>query len=236
MTEDGTAKPRVVLARPRIGENIGFIVRLCANFGISELVLVAPAEGWREAAERPASMCLERLREVRVVPDLETALADCSHTWGLTARAGRDRPVRRLQQMSPPASGRTALVFGNEESGLDAREAALCNELFSVQLPGLTSLNLSHAVSVALYEWSRSEPAKSESYVAAMTLEERRRLADHALSTLGSIGFPVEHAHYEQMMRRLVVGGTIETRDGRMVHRLLRHLDYLREHPEKWRE
>lgn len=40
------AGPAVILVRPQLAVNIGMCARAMANFGLSDLRLVAPREGW----------------------------------------------------------------------------------------------------------------------------------------------------------------------------------------------
>ena len=41
--------PAVVLVEPQLGENIGAVARAMANFGLSDLRLVRPRDGWPNA-------------------------------------------------------------------------------------------------------------------------------------------------------------------------------------------
>ena len=236
------ANPRLILARPRIGENIGSIVRLQANFGIEELCIIDPMEGWRAGAQKTASMCRDWLARARILHDLDEALLDCNHIHGFTARSGSDRRVEDLHSDLGPALAaasrdgqKVALVFGNEESGLSSEEAGRCTRLFTLPLPGLTSLNLSHAVAIVLAQWQRTlleedpDRASPTGRHPLLDLGGKLRLADAARRSLGAIGFAVEDPHFEGMLRRLVESGEIETRDGRILHKILRHLDWLRD-------
>ena len=46
----------VILAEPQLGENIGTAARAMANFGLAELRLVRPRDGWpSEAADKAAA-------------------------------------------------------------------------------------------------------------------------------------------------------------------------------------
>lgn len=229
--------PRIVLQRPQSGENIGCIVRLCANFGIQELCLVSPSRDWREAAARPASMCREQLARVQVVASLDLALADRTHVFGFSARAGRDRPVLPLRELAttlPGGAARVALLFGNEESGLAAEEIVPCSALYRIEAPGLSSFNLSHAVALALWECSRPRAAPDEAGERdearrRWTVEDRRRIAARARTVLQSLGYRTHDPHFEGALERLVIGGALEARDGRILDRVLTHLAWVRE-------
>ncbi len=229
--------PRLILTRPRIGENIGFVARLHANFSLTELYIVDPMEDWKIGAYRTGSMCRARLDEARILPDLDAALEDCTQVFGFTARSGSDRLALDLHEhlvtalpLAEESRGRLAFVFGNEESGLSQEETARCTRLFRLSLPGLTSLNLSHAVGIVLSEWLRHHRAPPAPRHRRHPLQDhagRQRLAAAARERLGGLGFAVDDPHFDGMLRRLVESAEIETRDARILHKILKHLDWL---------
>lgn len=146
----------VVLVEPHHPGNIGAVARALSNTGSTELRLVAPCELTSETRAL-AWGALERLEAARVFPDLEAAVADCSHVVGFSARDGRYRlPPRSLAEAAPGIAvrpGRTALVFGREDAGLRFEEVERCHELVRIPTPGgHPSLNLAQATMVALYE------------------------------------------------------------------------------------
>jgi len=225
---------RVVLARPAIGENIGFVARLIANFALADLVLVQPADGWQAGARQTAAMCLDVLDAARQLDDLGSALADCTHVFGFTARSGSERETRDSRDLGSGISGlgddaRVALVFGNEESGLSDDETAVCTRLYRVALPGMTSLNLSHAVAIALSDVARSEREPTPETHTVATVADKQRFAAYAREVLGAIDFKIDDPHFDGALRRLVSGAQVQARDLRILHRVMRHLEWLRE-------
>ncbi len=234
---------RIVLARPRIGENVGFVVRLAANFGLEDLVLVDPLPGWRKGADRTASMCREGLAKLRVVPTLSEALADRQVVLGFTARWGRDRPVRAFttlgeQMAEAPEKAKIALCFGNEESGLSQREAAFCTDLFLLDLPGShASLNLSHAVALALYELHRTthaRPAPRGNEARPITVAEKDLLIRRAREVCNATEFRVDPPHFRAALERLVYGTEIQSRDARVLHKALTYMTWLAKKAGLW--
>ena len=69
--------PVIVLVRPQLGENIGKSARAMLNFGLTEMRLVAPRDGWPNPAAGPAAsgadIVLERARVFATAAD---AVAD----------------------------------------------------------------------------------------------------------------------------------------------------------------
>src|SRR5690606_19515017 len=91
----GTDAPAIVLVRPQLGENIGKAARAMLNFGLTEMRLVAPRDGWPNPAAGPAaSGADEVLAKARVYDSVAEAVADCSNVYATTVRKrGVTKPV-----------------------------------------------------------------------------------------------------------------------------------------------
>lgn len=149
---------RVVLVRPRRGGNVGAAARVMKNFGLGELVLVAPRTRVGAVGERMAAHAKDVLRRRRTVATLDAAVADCTLVVGT---AGRD--FAHLEALEPralapeivaaAAQGKVALVFGPEDHGLANADLGRCQRL--IRIPSddaYPSLNLAQAVAVCAYE------------------------------------------------------------------------------------
>src|ERR1700755_2674815 len=83
-----TGGPAIVLVEPQLGENIGMAARAMGNFGLTDLRLVKPRDGWPSLpAHRAAAGADHIISSVRLFPTLEAAIADCTLTFATTARA-----------------------------------------------------------------------------------------------------------------------------------------------------
>ena len=81
------SSPSIILCRPQLGENIGSAARAMKNFGLSDLRLVAPRDGWpNEKAEAMAVTAKDILDNARVFETLHDALADLNMVYATTAR------------------------------------------------------------------------------------------------------------------------------------------------------
>src|SRR6185295_9514520 len=79
--------PIVILVEPQLGENIGAAARAMANFGLSQLRLVKPRDGWPSVqAQRSASGADRILDEAKLFDTLDAAITDCSFVLAATAR------------------------------------------------------------------------------------------------------------------------------------------------------
>ena len=159
--------PIIVLVRPQLGQNIGKAARAMLNFGLTEMRLVAPRDGWPNPDAGPAASGADIvLEQAQVFETAEDAIADCSQVFASTVRR-RDlvMPVIGPQEMADKIVGspeRSAILFGPERSGLETEEVALANAIVTVPInPEFASLNLAQAVILLAYEWSkRSELAQ----------------------------------------------------------------------------
>jgi len=158
--------PAIVLVRPQLGENIGFAARAMANFGLQDLRLVAPRDGWpndkARAAAAGAAAIVDRARHFDSV---EAAIGDLNYVLAATARP---REMVKLV-LSPEtaasalrkhacAAGRTGVMFGAERSGLDNDAIALADAILTAPVsPDFASLSLPQAVLLFAYEWLKTQ-------------------------------------------------------------------------------
>jgi tRNA/rRNA methyltransferase len=153
--------PVIVLVRPQLGQNIGKAARAMLNFGLTDMRLVAPRDGWPNPDAGPAAsgadVVLERAQVFATTAD---AVADCPLVFASTVRR-RDlvMPVLHPEDMADrirASSGRSAILFGPERAGLETEEVALAQAIVTVPInPEFGSLNLAQAVILLAYEWSR---------------------------------------------------------------------------------
>ena len=175
-----TSKPVIVLVRPQLGQNIGKAARAMLNFGLTELRLVAPRDGWPNPDAGPSASGADVvLEQAQVFETVQGAIADCSNVFASTVRR-RDlvMPVVTPGEMADglvESNGRTAILFGPERSGLETEDVALSNAIVTVPInPEFGSLNLAQAVILLAYEWSK------RSALASPTSKELEAPAPHA--------------------------------------------------------
>jgi tRNA/rRNA methyltransferase len=155
------SQPVIVLVRPQLGENIGKAARAMLNFGLTEIRLVAPRDGWPNPSAGPAAAGANVvLQHAQVFETLAEAVADCAHVYATTVRKrGVIKPVVTPEQAARAihrGPGRSAIVFGPERSGLETEDVALARAIITVPInPEFASLNLAQAVILCAYEWSK---------------------------------------------------------------------------------
>jgi tRNA/rRNA methyltransferase len=158
-------QPVVILVEPQLAENIGMVARAMANFGLSQLRLVSPRNGWpKKGAHSAASGATHILEAAKLYDTAREAIADLNYVFATTARE-RGQMKRVLGPEAAIAEARTALaagegvgiLFGRERVGLDNDEIALADAILTFPVdPAFASLNLAQAVLLAAYEWRKA--------------------------------------------------------------------------------
>jgi tRNA/rRNA methyltransferase len=155
--------PAIVLVRPQLAENIGKAARAMLNFGLTDLRLVAPRDGWPNPDAGPAAsgadIVLEKAQLFDTVAD---AVADCAHVFATTVRKrGVTKPVVTPEEAAVTLHGEPggcAILFGPERSGLETDDVAIARTILTVPInPEFGSLNLAQAVILVAYEWSKGQ-------------------------------------------------------------------------------
>jgi tRNA/rRNA methyltransferase len=162
--------PVIILVEPQMAENIGMVARAMANFGLSELRLVKPRDGWPtggglpKGAHQAASGAVDILKAAALFGDACEAIADLHAVYATTARErGQMKRVFTPHEAMPAtaarigAGERIGILFGRERTGLENDEISLADAVLTFPVnPAFASLNLAQAVLLGGYEWFRA--------------------------------------------------------------------------------
>ena len=163
--------PAIILVEPQLAENIGMCARAMANFGLSDLRLVAPRDGWpKKGARSAASGAAYILDDARLFATLEEAIADLNLVYATTARDRHQlKPVLTPEAAMPDVvrrlrdGERVGLLFGRERNGLTNDEVSLADAALTFRVnPAYASLNLAQAVLLVGHEWFRLRHARDQ--------------------------------------------------------------------------
>jgi tRNA/rRNA methyltransferase len=159
------AAPVIVLVETQMGENIGAAARAMANFGLRDLRLVRPRDGWpNEKARAAASRGDTIIDAVRLFDTPEAAIADLNLVYATTARPHDIAkpvvsPARAANDMRAAIEGgeRVGILFGRERWGLTSDEVGLADTILTLPVdPAFASLNIAQALVVIAYEWRKA--------------------------------------------------------------------------------
>ena len=236
----------VVLSRPAEAGNVGAVCRAMKNMGLSRLRLAAPVfdvnfselsgtlseagfgYGGSQAVIRARAVhAADVWEEAETFDSLADAIKDCAIVVGTTRRRGRRRKQVTMTAAETAAffkerPGPAALVFGNERTGLEEEELALCN--FASHIPVdevFPSLNLSHAVIVYAYELFRTLDTRPEDAVKGQWVPLDQAAMDtlvlEILDNLKSLGFYKQRGREEQQrfFRDIFSRAALTEREGR---------------------
>jgi len=186
----------IILCRPEGSLNIGAVCRSMENMGIHRLSIVdEPQDLDRDKIRMMALHAYPVYERALRFNHLEDAVAGAIMAAGITRRTGKQRkrvsllPEELALKGMDTAEGDIALVFGNEQNGLNARELNACTIACHIPShPENPSLNLSHAVQVLCYEMYRRSgetPGKTE----ALPLSVIDALSETVETTLRVSGY-----------------------------------------------
>ena len=194
--------PAIILVAPQLSENVGTAARAMANFGLTDLRLVNPREGWpSEKARASASGADHVIDGTRVFGTLPEAIADLSFVYATTARSREvAKTVVGPHEAAAAARARIAagngvgILFGRERTGLNNEEVSLADEILTLPVdPRFSSLNIAQAVLIVAYEWRLAAEGDALPFAAAIAEQAPRdqlvAMFEHLEAALDDAGF-----------------------------------------------
>jgi len=156
---------KVILVEPNGPLNVGSVARLCSNFEVDELRIVSPkCDIFSLEAKKMALKGQKFLDHCKIFDCLEKAIFDCDLVLATCGRidVSKDSFFESSEEIfnwtiSFKKINNLAIIFGREDRGLTNSELLLANKTFNITTSkDNPSLNLSHAISIALYELNKS--------------------------------------------------------------------------------
>lgn len=220
--------PAVILVEPQLGENIGTAARAMANFGLNDLRIVNPRDGWpSETAQKASANAIHVVDNAKIFATLEEAIADLQYICATTAR-----PRDMIKEVLSPESAATimhekasnqqtiGILFGREKSGLTNEDISHTDAIVIAPVdPNCASINLAQSVLLMGYEWRRQlnlptlgrKTQFDGPALEGTTLKENRPatkkeltgLVNHLKKELESSGFLRTVEKTPQMMRNI---------------------------------
>ncbi len=230
-----SARISVILVHPKYQGNIGAIARLMKNNGLTDLRIVGGPQIENEAIYR-AMNGKEILETATHYDSFEEAAK------GFTVIAGTsssptysDRKFLRLPttpqefwKTNLQGNKKIALAFGREDDGLRNTEIEMCNAFMYIPAnPEYPVYNLSHAVSIILYEMLNQLPESSPNIAETISDENFNLLMGNAFELLDFINYPeYKRANAEVMIKKIASRSNLTESEFYKIMGVVRYLKY----------
>ena len=155
---------KIILVEPNGPINVGSIARLCSNFKVDQLRIVSPrCDIHSLEAKKMALKGFSYIQDSKIFNTLIDAISDCELTLASCGRIelseSRKIPLENISNWVKKFKNinNLAIIFGREDRGLTKKELLMAQKIFKIETDlNYPSLNLSHAVSIVLYELNRN--------------------------------------------------------------------------------
>lgn len=198
--------PRIVLVRPKAAENVGAAARAMKNFGVRQLVLVAPRCRLDRRAYALASHAGDVLDAATEVDTLADALAGCTYALATSGRTRSEEPsplYLPAQGVAALPSEGAAVVFGPEDHGLSNEDLDHCQGVVRIPTDVYASVNLAQAVNIMCFVWHSETRAASDQATEpadVATRDQYERMYAQLRDTMLLIGY-TDPNRLESIMR-----------------------------------
>ena len=175
----------IVLVEPNGPMNVGSIARLCSNFDINELRIVSPkCDIFSLEAKKMALKGQRYIDNCKIFNSIEQAIFDFDL---VLATCGRIDLSNDIECQSPEDISKwissfleinnIGILFGREDRGLSNNELLYAHKILNIETSqNYTSLNLSHAVSIVLYELTKSSTNNLEKDLQLFDLASSKQI------------------------------------------------------------
>ena len=190
MNKRNFANLKVVLVEPSGPINVGSIARLCANFEVNELRIVSPqCNIFSLETKKMALKGQSYLDSCKVFNNLEDAIFDCDLVLASSGRIdiSKDSTFESPEEISKWIStfkkiNNLAVLFGREDRGLSNKELLFAQKIFNINTSkNFSSLNLSHAVSIILYELDKCKTKKAKKDLNVLNIASSKQINESFL-------------------------------------------------------
>ncbi len=224
----------IVLCRPEESGNIGSVCRAMKTMGIRHLRIVPTGEIDTRVVEYMSVHAFDVYQRAKMFDALPEALRDVALSAGVTRRRGKKRktvsllPEEFAEMAARSRTGRIALVFGNERTGLTDEELAECSVAVHIpSSPEFPSLNLSHAVQILTYAFYRT--ARPSPRYTPVPRERIAELTRASIDSLSAIGFfsPAGNSITTEFLRDLFSRAQLSKTEAERAEKMFKKIENL---------
>lgn len=154
------AKLEVAVMEPKYQQNLGYIARVCRNFGVDRLALINPRcnHKGKEAIKysKHAADTLRKAKVLKRIKDLDSDfLIGTTGIWHKTNASYYNvyslERLSRLAKKAISAGKEVTLLLGRDDTGLSRDELRLCDATVFISAgKDYPILNISHALAIML--------------------------------------------------------------------------------------
>ncbi|MFP3260284.1 MAG: tRNA (cytidine-2'-O-)-methyltransferase TrmJ [Sulfolobus sp.] len=222
---------RLVIVEPEGAYNVGFIARLVKNFEVDEFYIVNPKCDLEEAKKFSARGIEVLEKKAKIVSSFDDAIkgADIKIATSSIADNKGDLIRKSIRPWDLEKfigyDKRTALIFGRESVGLTREEIMKSDFLLFIPAnPEYPVLNLSHAVSIVLYEIWRIKSKSSTSSISADVVKLIEKYSRDITELIMETKSEEEIEKTKILFRRVLLKGVNDNEEGMALVRLLRKI------------
>lgn len=211
----------IILIEPEIAENVGFIARAMKNFDFENLISINPKCDLDKAV-KTAKHAKDIIKKAKIKKF--SCLKKFDYLIGTTAILGTDYNIPR-NPISPEQLSEKLLkinlkkvnigiLIGREGSGLNNKEINLCDILVSIPASKkYPTLNISHSVSIILYELFKNKKNKSNEHIKFATKKEKEIIFNYINKVLDKLEFTTkEKKETQKKIWKRVIGKALLTK------------------------
>jgi len=209
--------PAVILVNPQLGQNIGAACRAMLNFGLTELRLVKPRDGWPNPdANAMAAGAVALIENAKVFETTAAAVADLKYVLAASARRRElEVPVIGTGEVGAQLHAfardgvATGILFGPEKAGLTNEDVVLADAILTYPInPAFQSLNLAQAVNIFAYIWKSAEGTEPPQHFQkkisdAASRDDLIRMFEHLETELDVAGYFYPEAKTDLMKQNI---------------------------------
>lgn len=172
-----STKVAFIFHQTQLPENLGAAARAMANFGLTDMRLVAPqCDPLDGKAYALAAGAESLVQQAKIFDDLDASIADCQLIYGT---CGDPRhlikdiiplPALNGEISKHPADTKIGIIFGPERTGLDNDILGRCHGIIHIPtMPSFSSINLAQAVILIAYQLRQYQQEFETSLVTGET-------------------------------------------------------------------
>ena len=184
----------IILVAPQMGENIGATARAMKNFGLADLRIVNPRDGWpNDKAIAMSVGARDLIERAQIFNSITEAIKDLEYVYATTATPrNMNKNYVLAADLATDLSNRSnvGIMFGMESTGLSNEDIVLANKIVTIEtVPDFSSLNIAHAVAVLCYQIFGKEKIENKLQIELATHEDLNHFYDNLFGQLENTNF-----------------------------------------------